>query len=224
MYKISKFVVLAILTTTVFIGCSRNELNIDNLSKEVKISREIAAPLAYGDVYLLDLLNSDVIITIEGDTTLTDTFEFSISDDQTEGFELEYFTLYHETSNYLPVGIDISIITYDSISGTTLDKIRFVDEGQVFLPAASLDADTNIIEDLVVPTIDSLEITSSVAENLLNVATHVILEINFLSESTNVIEIKESHRISFDFGFKAKGSLTKDLADKKDEDQQTDEE
>jgi hypothetical protein len=53
---------------------------------------------------------------------------------------------------------------------------------------------------------DKLVIDKQKAENILNVATHIIIEARLISDTTVIIPINDNKRIWLKYGFEAKGS------------------
>ena len=207
---LTKIILALSLIIMVFSACKRDELDMDKFSDKITIERTLAMPLVYGTIYLRNFINDvDSVLIIETDTSFTDTvgINFSDSTGNIKDFELEYFRLHHNTKNYLPVAFDLWFVSYDSISQTNLDTIRFVENGY-FLQAAPIDNSGNPIESEVDSTIGVLEIDNRIAENILNVATHVIIEARLISDTTIIIPINPTKRISLKYGFEAKGRYT----------------
>jgi hypothetical protein len=204
------------LFATIVTGCMRDDLDMDKFSERFKIEREIALPLAYGSIYLKDFMeDTDSILVIEADSSFSDTIEFSAGD-ETDNFELEYFYLYHKTANYLPVAADLTLVTYDSITQRNLDTIKFI-ENNVFLQAAPIDKNGNAIISEVDTIKDKLVIDKQEAENILNVATHIIFEARLISDTTVIIPINENKRIWLKYGFEAKGSYSSEFGSDEEE-------
>lgn len=197
---------LLALTTIIicFYSCKREELDIDKLSKTVEVERSFAMPLVYGELLLSDLMgeSTDTIITIEGDTLFQDTIDLTLPE-ETKDFTVEYLNLPYHAKNYLPLGANIMLISFDSVTNTVLDTIKFAQTG-LFLTPAQLDEDGYVIEDLVFEKIDSISVNKTTAENLFKVATHLIIDARLLSDTTRILPINESQRIWLKIGLSAK--------------------
>lgn len=210
-----KFLFSLAVLVIVVISCKRDDLDMDKFSDRFRVEREIGFPLAYGSVYLKDFMEeTDSILIIETDSSFTDTIEFSVGD-ETDEFELEYFSLYHKTANYLPVAADLMLVSFDSVTQRNLDTIRFV-ENNVFLQAAPIDGEGNAIISQVDTLKDKLMIDKQEAENILNVATHIIIEARLISDTTVIIPINDNKRIWLKYGFEAKGSYTSEFDPEKE--------
>lgn len=203
---LTKIILALALIILVFSACKRDELDMDKFSDRFMIERTLAIPLVYGTVYLSNFTgDADSVLIIKTDTSFTDTVGLNIADSNNiKDFELEYFRLHHNTKNYLPVAFDLWFVSYDSITQTNLDTIRFVEDGY-FLDAAPIDSSGNPIESEVDSTTGVLEIDNRTAENILNVATHMIIEARLISDTTTIIPINPTKRIWLKYGFEAKG-------------------
>lgn len=198
------------LLITVFASCKRDDLDMDKFSDRFKLERTIAFPLAFGSIFLEDFMEeTDSVLIIETDSIFTDTFGFDIGD-EADDFELEYFKLYHNTANFLPLAADLMLVSFDSVTQRNLDTIKFV-ENNVFLQPAPIDSDGNAIVSQVDTVKGELNIGKREAENLLNVATHIIFEARLMSDTTVIIPINENKRIWLKYGFEAKGSYTSEF-------------
>jgi hypothetical protein len=185
-------------------SCKREELDIDQFSKTIEVERSIAMPLVYGELLLSDLLGEDAdsIITIEGDTIFQDTVALDLPE-QTEDFTVEYLNLPYHAKNYLPIGVNLMLISFDSVSNRVLDTIKFAQSG-IFLPPADLDENGIVIDESVIEKVDVIEIDKETAENLFKVATHLIIDARLLSETTRIIPVNETQRIWLKIGLDSK--------------------
>lgn len=206
---LTKIILALVIIVLVFSACKRDELDMDKFSDRLMIERTLAMPLVYGTVYLRNFVGgTDSILIIETDTAFTDTIGFDFGDeDNIQSFEVEYFRLHHKTKNYLPVAFDLWLVSYDSITQTNLDTIKFKENGY-FLEAAPIDGSGNPIESEIDSTVGVLEIDNNTAENILNVATHMIIEARLISDTTAIIPINKNKRIWLKYGFEAKGRYT----------------
>jgi hypothetical protein len=204
MKPIIKFLLATTVLFLLLICCKREELDIDKLSKNVEVQRVIVAPLVYGELSLGKLMgeSTDTIITIKGDTLFQDTISLNLPD-QTQDFTVEYLSLPYHARNYLPVGANLMLITYDSVSNSVLDTIKFAQSG-LFLTPAPLDADGYVIENEVIEKNDSILITKTTAENLLRLATHIIVDARLLCDTTRILPVNESQRIWLKIGINGK--------------------
>jgi hypothetical protein len=203
MNPIVKFILAATAMVCVVYACKRDELDIDKLSKTVEVERSIAVPLVYGDLKLSNLLGdgADSIITIEADTIFQDTVALNLPE-QTQNFTIQYLHLPYRAKNYLPVGANIMLITYDSITKTVLDTIKFAQSG-LFLNPAVLDNAGNPIEP-VEEKFDSIVVDTNAAENLFRVATHLIIDARLVCDTTRIIPVNDKQRIWLKIGLDAK--------------------
>ena len=210
MKSMLKYLVPVIVVLIITYSCKRDELDLDKIAKSVEFEYEIVTPAVYGDLLMQDFMgkNSDSIITIKGDTTFYDTAKLDLPDMQ--DFVVEYLNLPYTSRNYLPVGTDLMLICYDSITRQNLDTIKFSQEG-IFLNAAPLDNDGNVIEDQVATKEDVISVDNSTAENLLKVATHIIINARLLSDTTRIIPINEKNRIYLKVGVEGKGTYRTSL-------------
>lgn len=187
-------------------SCKKEDLDFSKFSDDRKFERTIAMPLIYGDLYLSDFITSDSILILEGDSSFTDTIGLDLSSGDLANFELEFFDLYHSAKNYLPVGLNLWFVSYDSASAQNIDTFRFSDE-KLYLPPAMLDNNGNVIESSVDSITGIMTIDNNVAENLLNRATHLIFELRLLSDTTAIIPVDDINRIWIKYGFHAKGTF-----------------
>ncbi len=202
-----KLIVVPAIIGFIIWSCKRDDLDMDLFSDTYKIERTISMPLAYGNLYLKDFIGkTDSVLIIETDSIFTDTFGFDLGDDASD-FELEYFNLYHKTLNYLPVSVDLKLVTFDSVSNRNLDTIKFI-ENDIFLKPAPIDSEGNPIADQVDTIKGTLVIDQQQAENIFNVATHIIFEARLISDTTVIIPVNDYKRIWLKYGFEAKGSYT----------------
>jgi hypothetical protein len=202
-----KLIVVPAILGSILWSCKRDDLDMDLFSDTYKIERTIAMPLGYGDLYLKDLMTeTDSILIIEADSSFTDTLGLDLGEDVND-LELEYFNLYHKTLNYLPISVDLALVTFDSVSQRNLDTIKFI-ENDIFLKPAPIDAHGDVIVEQVDTIQGILAIDHQRAENVLNIATHIIFEARLISDTTVVIPIDDNKRIWLKYGFEAKGSYT----------------
>lgn len=204
MKPIFKYIFFGVLMFTIVYSCKRDELDIDKLSKTIEIQRDIAMPGGYGNLFLKDLLGegADSIITIEGDTIFQDTIALDLGDFG-EGFIIEFLNIPYHCGNYLPVGGDLMLITYDSVTARILDTIKFSQTG-TFLEIPPLDQNGDVIENLVEEKTDVISVDKATAENLLRLATHIILDARLISETTRIIPVDDSKRIWLKLGIEAR--------------------
>jgi hypothetical protein len=202
------FIGLGLVITT--LACKKEELDFDKFSKMVKIQRSIAMPLTHGEIHLKELIgnSTDSILTIEGDSSFTDSLGLSLTD--LKSLHLDTFNLYYVSRNYLPVGINLRLITYDSSTHSALDTINFADTG-FFLQPAPLDNNGNVIESEVVPVEGAIKVSSRAADNLLHHASHLILNAELYSDTTRIIPFTDQNYIWLDLGIYAKGYITTNL-------------
>ncbi len=199
-YKTLVAVFLFIFTVQ---SCKQDEIDKDLFSGLFELEYTMVAPLIYGDLLLQSFIDGDSILIIEEDSVFTDTFGFQIGDETTD-FELDFFDLHYSNKNYLPVAFDLWFVTYDSVTNSNLDTIKFGEIGK-FLEAAPIDENGNAIEELVDSVYGVLRIDNAMAENILNVATNIIIEARLHSDTTVVIPVNEKKKIWFKYGFEAKG-------------------
>jgi hypothetical protein len=78
-------------------------------------------PGGYGNLFLKELMGEDAdsIITIEGDTIFQDTIQLDLGD-FSEGLIIEFLNIPYHCENYLPVGGNLMLITYDSVAARIL--------------------------------------------------------------------------------------------------------
>ncbi len=210
MKLLTKFLIALAVIVTVFGSCMRDDLDMEYFSDRFKLERTIALPLVHGNIFLKDLMDEiDSVLIIEADSVFTDTIEFDIGDKANE-FELEYFKLYHNTANFLPVAADFIFVPYDSVTQRKLDTIKFI-ENDVYLQAAPIDAQGNAIIDQVDTIRGILNIDKQEAEDILNLATHFIFKARLISDTTTIIPIDDYKRIWLQYSFEAKGSYTSEF-------------
>jgi hypothetical protein len=191
------------------VSCMRDELDIDKAARTIEVQRDIAVPLIHGDIQFSDLLGdgADSIITIEGDTVFQDTVSLDLPDDL-KNFTINFVNLPYHSKCFLPIGGNLALILYDSVSRQTLDTIKFAQSG-LFLTPAPIDGNGNVIENQVDEKNDVIAVNRVAAENLFKYATHLILDARLLADSTMIIPVNESLRISLQIGIEAQGSFTK---------------
>ncbi|MBN2485498.1 MAG: hypothetical protein JXB34_05965 [Bacteroidales bacterium] len=195
-----------ILLSILLFACKREELDIDKIAKSVELQRDIALPLIIGDILLTDLMGDDAdsIITIESQTSFQDTIPLDLPD-VVNDLSVKFLKLPYKIMNYMPVGANIMLLSYDSVSNRIIDTIKFAQSG-IFLEAAEMDENGNVIEESVLPKIDSISVNTATAENIFKVATHLILDAKIIIKETDIIPVNDKQRIWIKLGLEAQAA------------------
>jgi hypothetical protein len=129
------------------ISCIEDTIQVENISKDVAIERQISIPLVKTEVTFENIAGSyDSLIIDVGDTIylylnqdlgFQDTMKMT---DMGENIEFEFLNLHFKVTNMFPVGLDVMIFMYDSILDANLDTIWFSEvPGELFYNPAPVD-------------------------------------------------------------------------------------
>ena len=111
--------------------------------------------------------------------------------------------------NYFPMGFDAYLVLLDTVTNVTLDTIFLNPEpGSIFLQAAPVDLNGDVIKDEVEKYYGEVVLSSSAAQNLMNVATHIIVQAELLTTDYNSVRIGADSELQFQFGLDAKATYT----------------
>jgi hypothetical protein len=216
--KISR--ILTFLAIVIMIvSCVKDEFNFDDLSKEVRLEREIAMPLIKGELVFEDINNEswDSLIITGGDTIKlylideieqTDTLPLG---ELIENLDLEYINLHHSFTNMFPVGVDVHLYLHDSIAGQNIDTIYLSqNHNEILLPPAEVDEDGLVIEELVQLREGVVEFDDEALDNLMERTTHIVFIIN-VPPTSGLVKILDHYLLSLKLGIEGKGAYTTTL-------------
>jgi hypothetical protein len=203
-----------------FGACLKDEIDLDDLSQDVAIQRSIAMPLVYGSLDIHDFTDADydsLIIQQDGDTIklylivdlgYTDTIPLG---DLGQDMEFEYLYIHHGFTNSLPIGLDVQFYLYDSTISQNLDTIFLTDDPSVdFIPAAEVDGNGLVIEDIVTEQRDYVSLEPSTLDYLQNEATHLILDA-VVPSTGGLVKVLDYYSLDFKLGVEALGTLVTEL-------------
>ena len=162
-------------------------------------------------------LEFEVPLEFRADLTYLDTIKLGEIIDSADFVEVEFVNLHYWFENYFPVGYDANLILYDTVSvpPRTLDTIKLnTVPGTIFMEPAPVDANGSVVRDQVERQAGVVVLTKSAAQNLLNVATHLIMEAKLMSTDFNSVRISTESGIEYQFGIEAKGSYHGSLESK----------
>lgn len=193
------------------VSCLKDEIDLDDLSKEVEIERSIAVPLIYGSLDVDDFTDEgwDSLLITDGDTIklyLIEDLEFSDTlalGDLGQDLVFEYLYLHHGFTNYLPLGLDIRFYLYDSLISQNIDTITLVEPPDtIFLSPAETDENGLVIEELVVEQRDYVDFDPASLDYLQNDATHIIFDA-IVPSTGGLVKILDHYTLDFRLGIEA---------------------
>lgn len=214
--KISR--ILAFLgILTIIVSCVKDEFDFSDVSKDVKLERELAIPLVKGEFIFEDITDQSwdsIIYPI--DTIFTDTIKLYLIDgieqtdtvplgDELENMTFEYLNLHHTFTNMFPIGVDVQIYLHDSISRQNIDTVYLSENPDEFLlPAAPVDEDGLVLEDQVLPRTNVASLDAETLSNLTDRTTHMIFYV-YVPPTTGYVKIIDRYSLSMKIGIEAKG-------------------
>lgn len=161
--------------------------------------------------YVLD--NSELNIDLEVEVPLEfsadlfyrDTLELSGLDDLKDKVSFEYANLYYWFENSFPVGFDADLVLYDSIANVKLDTIKLNENPSIlFIEAAQVDGNGNVLPDGDTKSDGYVALTGAEMSNLINIATHIIVNAQIQSTSFQSVRVSSESRLWFKFGLDTK--------------------
>lgn len=198
-----KFLTPGLLLFVVFMGCKRDDIDMDQLSEEFVMEQNRSLPSIYGEFSFKELVDNelDAFITIEGDTTFGDTTELGLGD-ELENLTIDQFEIAYELTNGVPIGMNIFFILYDSSSQSIIDTIKLTSQELLLEPATdngdgTYSSSTNT---------DIASVDAAIIEKLFNVATHLIFQVRLVSETTSIVPLNDDFMISMVLKISAKGT------------------
>lgn len=228
------FLILSIsVFQIIFSGCKQDEINLDEFSNRIRVDRQIAIPLIYGQLKVDDILSrfETSPLLIDGDTVevvfgvdsinfvedqelvFTDTINIRDSANfENTTVEIETAKIHVKFKNYFPIGVNIEILLYDAISETVLDTINLNPEDGYYIKPSPVNSNGDVLVDEVKEYKDAITIKEQTLENLMHVATHFILNFEMEivdSESVNSVKIPSTSTLDFHFGLEAEGAYVK---------------
>lgn len=207
--RILTFLVIIIIT----VSCVKDEFNFSEVSKDVKLKREIAIPLVKGEFLFEDLTEQpwDSLIFVGEDTIKlylivgieqTDTIPLG---DQLENMSFDYLNLHHTFTNMFPVGVDVQLYLRDSIANQNIDTIYLSENPDEFLlPPAPVDEDGLVIENEVQPLTSVAALDAETLFNLTDRTTHLIFFM-YVPPTTGFVKILDHYFLDMKIGVEAKG-------------------
>jgi hypothetical protein len=195
-------------------ACIEDTIQVENLSDEIRIEREIAIPLIKATFLFDDLAGEDYdsIIIADQDTIklyvvedigFQDTISFG---DTGENMDFEFINLHNRITNMFPVGLDLNIYLYDSVTSQNIDTIFFGSTpGELFIQPAPLDSDGLVIEDEVEETYRVVELGDDIFDNLFQHTSHLIIDATVPS-TAGMVKVLKYYELQLKMGLEAKGS------------------
>lgn len=202
---------LAIIITIV--SCVQDEFDFSDVSRDVKVERELAMPLVKGEFVFEEISDEswDSLLISEGDTIKlyiidgieqTDTLPLG---EELENMTFDYLNLHYTFTNMFPVGIDIHLYLHDSISNQNIDTVYLSENPDEFLlPAAPVDGDGLVIEDQVQPKTGVAALDSETLFNLTDRTTYMIFSI-YVPPTSGYVKILDHYLLALKIGIEAKG-------------------
>ncbi len=194
------------------ISCIEDTIQVENISKDVAIERQISIPLVKTEVTFENIAGSyDSLIIDVGDTIylylnqdlgFQDTMKMT---DMGENIEFEFLNLHYKVTNMFPVGLDVKIFMYDSILDANLDTIWFSEvPGELFINPAPVDGNGLAIVDQVETTNSYVGLDQENFDNLFNGTTHLLVDATIPSTG-GFIKVLKYHRLYMNLGIEARG-------------------
>jgi hypothetical protein len=212
--KVSRILAfLGILTLVV--SCVKDEFSFDDLSKDVKLDRELAIPLVKGE-FVFEDITDESWDSLYFDTLRVDTIKLYLIDgieqtdtmplgEQLENMSFEYLNLHHTFTNMFPVGVDVQLYLRDSIANQNIDTIYLSENPNEFLlPPAPVDEDGLVIESEVQPRTGVAALDSETLFNLTERTTHLIFFV-YVPPTTGFVKILDHYLLALKIGVEAKG-------------------
>lgn len=210
--KLIKFLLLIFIIAGAF-ACIEDTIQVEDLSTEIEFEREIALPLLKGSLSFDDFAGHgyDSLIITSGDTIFLYLLENIALEDTVEkneiNIEFDYINLYYKITNMFPVGLDMKIYLYDSISGSNIDTVLFSNNpDSLFIQPAPSDANGLTLEDQVTTDIGSISLNENVLYNMFHVATHWVLYASIPSTG-GFVKILRTNRFAIKLGVEARGTF-----------------
>lgn len=201
------------------LACIEDTVQLENISKDVEIERQIAMPLVKGNLVIGDLVEgeADSSIFMNGDTIYFYTVDDISLEDTVEfggiGIEMDFdfLNIYHTITNMIPIDLDLNLYLYDQTIGSTIDTIFFnTIPGEYFINAPPVDENGMVIEEAVGTRYGAIELDAETFDNLLNHTSHLIILARVPSTGT-IIKILKHYNIEFALGLSARGRYVTSL-------------
>lgn len=205
---------LAMLLVFGLFGCIEDTVQLENLSGDVEVERQIAIPLlqaslvfenlagdSFDDFELLS--NGDTVkLYLVDDISYEDTVEFG---ELGVNMDFEYIRIHHSVTNMFPVGLDLRLYLHNTEEGENVDTIWFSGTpGELFLNPAPVDADDLVIEENIETTYGTIELDAETLGNLFNDASHIVIFAE-VPQSSEMVKILDRYTLDLDLGLSAKG-------------------
>jgi len=201
------------------LACIEETVQLENISKDIEIERQIALPLVKGDLVIGDLVEgeADSSIFTNGDTIYFYTVDDISLQDTVEfggigiNMDFDFLNIYHTITNMIPIDLDLNLYLYDQLIGSNIDTIFFnTIPGEYLINAPPVDNDGLVIEDAVETRYDAIELDAATLDNLLNRTSHLIILARVPSTGT-VIKILKHYNLEFALGLSARGRYVTSL-------------
>ena len=211
--KLIKFTPLLLLIFSV-IACIEDTIQLEDLSTEMNVTKEIAAPLINLSLKFEDIIGHgyDSLIFMSGDTiylylvddnSFEDTLDLDLGNNDID-IELELLNLHYKITNYFPIGLDMKIYLYDDSIRQNIDTILFSDQmDEPFIDPAPSDANGLAIEDQVVTNSSYVAFPNAILDYLLNKNTRLILFFEIPSTG-GFVKVLRTSRLNIHFGIEVK--------------------
>lgn len=201
---------------TLLVSCVEERINLSDLSDEVRVEREIAAPIIRAsflfddfagngaDSLIINALDTIKLFNLE-DIRFQDTVSLG---ELGEDIDFEYINLYHTVTNMFPVGLDLRLYMYDSISAQNIDTIWFSNTpGELFLQPAPLNEDELVIEEQVQEVSGVIYLDTETFDNLFENSSHLVIDA-VVPSSSGFARILSHYTLNLNLGIEAKGYYT----------------
>jgi hypothetical protein len=193
-------------------ACRKETLDFSTRSHKTDIEREVNLPLVKGEISFEDLINikpdSTEIINLLDTLNIYYNLEFDHQDTiqmskLDSNITIDYIKLYYWFTNDFPIGLDAKIDIYDTTS--IIDSILFnANPGEIFLPAAPVDSNGFVIQNLIAEKAGLIDISTSQANNLFNRATSLVLLSHIQANTLSIVKVPVTSFLHFKFSVDAK--------------------
>jgi hypothetical protein len=192
-------------------ACIEDTIEVKDLSKEIAYERQLSIPIIKAGLTFEDIAGSyDSLIIGTGDTIflyLNDDIGFhdTMPMQEVKAVEMEFLNVHYKIVNMFPVGLDMKIILYDSLTNQNIDTIWFSENhGELFIQPAPSDADGMAIIDDIDTSNSYIGLDETIFDNLFHNTTHLIIDA-VIPSTGGFIKVLKTHELHLDLGLEARG-------------------
>jgi hypothetical protein len=193
-------------------ACIEETIQVENLSKDIAYERQIAIPVLKAALTFEEIAGDyDSLIIGVGDTIflyLNQDIGFHDTMNMTEfgdAIDFELLNVHYEITNMFPVGLDMKIYLYDSVTALNIDTIWFSETpGDLFIEPAPVDENGLAIIDEVQTTNSFIALDEGIFSNLFGNTTQLILDATVPSTG-GFIKVLKVDRLDMNLGIEARG-------------------